>query len=193
MKLIVGLGNPGDIYSDSRHNIGFSVIKALCAAQKAALKRDSGTFSLSAKFKVGGHSVIAAMPMTFMNLSGNAVKALLRKHKIDLKDLLIILDDLDLDLGRLRIRPDGSSGGHKGLASIIDSVASSGFARLRVGIGRPPRGIEPSEYVLMPFLKKEKKEVKDALEIAAECSQSWVREGLKETMNNFNTRSKCNE
>lgn len=193
MKLIVGLGNPGDAYKDSRHNIGFSIIKAFCQAHKAALKREIGTFSLGARVKIGGHGVIAAMPLTFMNLSGNAVKALLRKHKIDLKDLLIIVDDLDLDLGRLRLRPSGSSGGHRGVASIIESVGANGFARLRVGIGRPPRGLEPSEYVLMPFLKKEKTEIKDAIEKATECCQSWVTEGVEETMNNFNTRSKCNE
>ena len=188
MKLIVGLGNPGDIYADSRHNIGFSIIKALSSACKAALKRDRGTFSLTAKVKIDGRSVILAMPLTYMNLSGNAVVDLLKKYKIHLEDLLILLDDLDLELGRLKIRPCGSSGGHRGLESIIEAVGSTEFSRLRIGIGRPPRGVEPSEYVLMPFSRKEKTEVKNAVEIAAQCSQSWVTEGISETMNIFNKR-----
>lgn len=187
MKLIVGLGNPGDIYKDSRHNIGFSAVRALGSACKAVLKRDKGTFSLSARIKIDGRSVILAMPLTYMNLSGSAVANLLKKHKIELKDLLIVLDDLDLELGRLKIRPSGSSGGHRGLESVIESVGSSDFSRLRIGIGRPPRGVEPSEYVLMPFLRKEKSEVKGGIEIAAQCCQSWVTEGIIETMNNFNT------
>ena len=190
MKLIVGLGNPGDTYKDSRHNIGFCVIKALCEAQKAALKRDRGTFSMSAKAKIENQSVILATPLTFMNLSGNAVRALLRKYKIDLSDLLVVSDDLDLEWGRLRIKPSGSSAGQRGLKSIIDSVGSSEFSRLRIGIGRPPARIQSCEYVLLPFSRKEKSAVRKAIEKAVQCCQSWVREGITETMNIYNKRSK---
>ena len=186
MKLIVGLGNPGDIYAHSRHNIGFLVIKALSNIYKAPLKRERGTFSLSARIKIDNQVVIIAMPLTFMNLSGNAVEALLKKHRIGLENLLMVLDDLDLDLARIKLRPSGSSAGHRGLESIIDSVDSSLFSRLRIGIGRSPRGVEASEYVLLPFSRKEKAQVKQAIEKATECCSAWVTKGVAETMNIFN-------
>ena len=193
MKLIVGLGNPGDVYSDSRHNIGFRVIKALSSFYKAALKRDSGTYSFTSKVKIGGNSVVLAIPVTFMNLSGSAVKPLLKKYKIGLEDLLVVCDDLDLELGRLKIKPSGSSAGHRGIQSIIDSLASNEFARLRIGIDRPGRGIEASLYVLSRFSRKEKEPVCEIVEKAKECCQSWVIGGIKETMNIFNKRSGSNE
>jgi peptidyl-tRNA hydrolase, PTH1 family len=107
MKLIVGLGNPGDIYKDSRHNVGFGLAKALVRAHGAALKRDWGTQALSAKIRVAGEQIFVATPLTYMNLSGRAVKALVKKHKIALNDILVVVDDMDLDLARLKIRSGG--------------------------------------------------------------------------------------
>jgi PTH1 family peptidyl-tRNA hydrolase len=191
MKLIVGLGNPGRLYIDSRHNIGFSVVKALAKDWKVALKKDKGTSSLSAKVKFANENLILALPLTFMNLSGTAVKALLKKYKVDLNNLFVICDDLDLEFGRIKVRPCGSSGGHRGLKSIIESLKTQSFCRLRIGIGRPlnkDRGC--AEFVLTPFSKKEKAEVKDILETAKSCVLSWITKGITETMNVFNKRSK---
>lgn len=190
MKLIVGLGNPGKLYIDSRHNIGFQVVKALGKFHKVAFKKDNTVFSLSAKCKIGNEVVLLAMPFTYMNSSGLAIRALLKKYKVDLENLLVIHDDLDLEFGRLRIRPKGSSGGHQGVESIIDSLKSDRFCRLRIGIGRPRADINASEYVLSFFTKKEKGQSKEFIRKASLASEFWVREGITKTMNVFNQRDK---
>ncbi len=200
MKLIVGLGNPGRIYSESRHNIGFSVIKALSKIYKILLKKDN-TFSLSGKGKIEGTNLILALPLTFMNLSGIAVSALIKKYKIDLPrpcthgrgldNLLVVCDDLDLDFGVIKIRPSGSSAGHRGLGSIIETLGSQGFSRLRIGIGRPLRGnTDASSFVLSSFAKKEKGKIKELIENACDCCRVWAKKGIIESMNTFNRRSK---
>jgi PTH1 family peptidyl-tRNA hydrolase len=186
MKLIVGLGNPGDIYIQSRHNIGFSVVKSLAKNQRLTFRKEFNASSLIAKAKIKQQQVILALPVTFMNLSGNAVARLIRKYRIDLDNLLIVCDDLDLALGRLKLKPNGSSGGHRGLESIIDSLGNDGFARLRIGIGRSSCGIDAAEYVLSPFTKEEKIKVKRILEEANLCCASWVTKGITRTMNIFN-------
>ncbi|MFH0763284.1 MAG: aminoacyl-tRNA hydrolase [Candidatus Omnitrophota bacterium] len=193
MKLIVGLGNPGDTYADSRHNIGFSVIKALSRRLKASLKRDRGTFSASARAQYAKQNLILAMPLTFMNLSGNAVKDLVKKYRIDLSNLLVVCDDLDLELARIKIRPQGSSGGQRGLASVIGALGSDKFARLRIGIGRPAKSGQASEYVLSAFTQKEKKELAPALKQALECCLDWVSDGVVKSMNVFNKRERNND
>ncbi len=190
MKLIVGLGNPGLIYGNSRHNIGFSVVKLLARLSRTALKKDNGTFSLSAKVKLGTHNVILAVPLTFMNLSGLSVSALIKKYRIDLADLLVVSDDLDLELGRAKIRASGSSGGHRGIQSVIDALGSEGFCRLRIGIGRPARkNTEARDYVLSQFNRKEKTRLKEILSLASECCRMWASEGAGKAMNIFNRRS----
>lgn len=186
MKLIIGLGNPGKRYADSRHNIGFSVVKALAKVYKISLKKDSITSSLSGKGKTKDQNVIVAMPLTFMNLSGITVSSLLKKYKIDLDNLLVVCDDLDLEFGRLKVKASGSSGGHRGLKSIIDSVRSQKFCRLRAGIGRPPKNTDAADYVLSSLSKKEKEQAKEIIEKASECCQTWVTKGITETMNIFN-------
>jgi len=193
MRLIVGLGNPGRLYTDSRHNIGFSVVKALAKSYKISLKKESGNSSLSAKGKIDGKNVILATPLTFMNLSGIAVRDLFKKYRIDLDNLLVVCDDLDLEFGRLKLRPSGSSGGHRGLKSIIDSLGSQEFPRLRIGIGRSSQEIEASVYVLSPFSRREKGQVKHIIEKAVGCCRSWVVKDITETMNIFNKRSEIDE
>jgi len=189
VKLIVGLGNPGRNYTESRHNAGFSVIKALSKDYKIPLKKD--TFSLSGKGKVEGEKLILALPLTFMNLSGIAVSALIKRYKIDLENLLVVCDDLDLGLGVIKIRPDGSSGGHRGLGSIIDSLGSQEFGRLRIGIGRPLEGnIDAASFVLSPFTKREKGKMKETIGEACDCCRVWAKKGITESMNIFNRRSK---
>jgi len=200
MKLIVGLGNPGRIYRDSRHNIGFSLIKVLSRIYKIPLKKDKYTFSSIGKGEIEGRDLILALPLTFMNLSGMAVNALLKRYKIDLprlagekrslKNLLVVCDDLDLGLGRIKIKSGGSSGGHRGLKSIIDSLGTEEFSRLRIGIGRPlNKNIDAAGYVLSAFTRREKEEIKEAIEEACDCCRVWVTKGVREGMNIFNRRS----
>jgi len=189
MKLIVGLGNPGNLYVHSRHNVGFLVVKAIAQAHKILLKKEKGILSLSGKGKIEGQNIILAMPLTFMNLSGAAVGGLLKKYKIDPSNLLVVCDDLDLNLGRLKIKSSGSSGGHRGLKSIIESLEGDTFARLRIGIGRPAR-TDISAYVLSHFSKKEKVELSELIERASDCCRVWVAKGINKSMNIFNQRSK---
>lgn len=191
MKLIVGLGNPGDIYEGTRHNIGSQVIKALAKTYKISLKKDRYVKALSGKAKIDNQNVILALPLTFMNLSGIAVRSLLKKYRIDLPrsssksnlalnegrgldNLLVILDDLDLEFGRIKLRPSGSSGGQRGLKSIIDTIGSQEFSRLRIGIGRPQPHMQASDYVLSPFNKKEKEKINDTINQACDCCHSWI-------------------
>jgi len=189
MKLIVGLGNPGLFYRSTRHNIGYNVVKALARAHKINFKKDKEILSFSGKGRFGIEDVVLAMPLTFMNLSGVAVSALRDKYAIGLDNLLVVCDDLDLELGRMKIKGAGSSGGHRGLESIIGSLGESQFARLRLGIGRPRPSVASSSYVLAPFSRKENKEVNRVREMAVECCRSWVSGGVTEAMNLFNKRS----
>jgi PTH1 family peptidyl-tRNA hydrolase len=188
MKLIVGLGNPGFIYRGSRHNIGFSAVKALAGFYKADFKKDRRANSLSAKCRIKTQGVVLSLPLTFMNLSGIAVEALLKEYKVDLDNLLVVCDDLDLEFGRLRIRPGGSSGGHRGLQSIIESLGSGRFARLRVGIGRPGVNIDASRHVLSHFNRQEKAALQGIIARALDCCESWATRGVAESMNTFNRR-----
>jgi len=197
VKLIVGLGNPGILYASSRHNIGFQVVKYLAKAKKAALKKEKGMSALSAKAKIEGSDAVLALPLTFMNLSGEAVRPLLKKYRIGLSDLLVICDDLDLEFGRIKIRSGGSSAGHRGVKSIIGLLGSDEFSRLRIGIGRPATnasGGRPGEhtaaadYVLARFNQREKSGLSAVIKRAAEAAQAWVNEGAQKSMNIFNRK-----
>lgn len=188
MKLIVGLGNPGTGYKDSRHNIGFMAVDSLADECKAKLKRKFTWRSSQAKTRINGQEVILAEPLTFMNLSGAAVKQLLSRHNLELSDLLVIADDLDLELGRIKIKPSGSSGGHRGINSIIETLKSDDFSRLRVGIGRPQEHTEASDYVLSNFSRKEKALVDKIIDEVKDCARAWVEQGAEKTMNTFNQK-----
>lgn len=188
MKLIVGLGNPGRQYQDCRHNIGSRVIRALSKNYRVILKRKARLLSLCAKIKIKDQEVILALPLTYMNLSGKAVASLVKNCEIDLNALLVVCDDLDLDLGRMRLRASGSSGGHRGLDSISKALGSLGFARLRLGIGRPPKGREPAAYVLSPFRRQEIPQVNEVVERALSCCQIWASAGINKGMNIFNRK-----
>ncbi len=190
MKLIVGLGNPGLFYAGSRHNIGFTVVKSLARSLKVAFKRDNSVSALVAKTNCGEHNLVLALPQTFMNLSGIAVKGLLKKLKLSPQDLLVVCDDLDLDLGRIKIRSQGSSAGQRGLVSIIEQLGTQDFNRLRIGIGRPRNPQDAARYVLAGFLRKEKAIVEESKEDAISCCLSWVENGIIITMDSFNTRSR---
>lgn len=192
MKLIVGLGNPGEIYINSRHNIGFLVVEALSKRYKIPLKKNRVIFSLSGKGEIEDTGVILALPFTFMNLSGNAVAKLVKRHKMDLDKLLVVCDDLNLDFGHIKIRARGSSGGHQGLKSIIDALGSQDFPRLRIGIGRPyqENSADISSYVLAHFTGKEKDRLKGIINAACDAARVWVTRGITECMNIFNRRSR---
>ncbi len=186
MKAIVGLGNPGIFYARTRHNIGSGVIKALCRRYKIKLARDKYVSCYTAKTRIDSQELLLAIPLTFMNVSGPAVAALSKKYGLGLSDFLVVCDDLDLDFGRLKIRSSGSSGGHRGLDSIIAALGENRFCRLRIGISRPPGKIDPADYVLRHFSREEKAQLKDIVNQACLCCQAWVQEGITKTMNLFN-------
>jgi len=194
VKLIVGLGNPGLIYSGSRHNIGFEVIKNLAAAQKIVLKKEKGIKALLGKGAIGGLHIVLALPLTFMNLSGEGVKPILRHYRVTIKDFLVVCDDLDLEFGRIKVCPKGSSAGHRGIKSIADSLSSTEFNRLRIGIGRPREDSSASDFVLSHFNRREKKDLTAIINKSAQCCRSWVEEGIDRAMNIFNRKKEsCNE
>jgi peptidyl-tRNA hydrolase, PTH1 family len=187
MKLIVGLGNPGKIYENTRHNIGSAVVKELGKARAASLKRGLFGSSLSARVSISGQECILSIPLSYMNLSGGPVRSLLRKHRIELRDLIVVHDDLDLEPGKIKLKTGGSSAGHKGLDSIIASLGGDGFCRLRVGIGRPEhKEADISGYVLSAFRKGEKETVAQTIDRSCEALELWVKAGAEQTMNIIN-------
>ena len=186
MKLIVGLGNPGARYKNSRHNIGIHVVKDLAREFRVKLSSDRDTRSKRAQVRFKGLEFILAHPLLFMNLSGESVSLLLKKYKITMNNFLVVHDDLDLNLGTIRIRPKGGSAGHKGLRSIIEALGSNEFARLRIGIGRTQNKQEIKDFVLGGFTKDQQGVIKETLRQAAECSRSWLFDGVIKAMERFN-------
>ncbi|MDP1852976.1 MAG: aminoacyl-tRNA hydrolase [Candidatus Omnitrophota bacterium] len=190
VKLIVGLGNPGGKYKNSRHNFGFKVVEALAEELKCSFKKRLSLESFMAEADIGGISVLLALPFTFMNLSGRAVEAIITRRKIAIFDLIVVCDDVNLEFSVIRLRPKGSSGGHNGLANIIDRLGSSEFARLRMGIRGGSLGeLDLSGYVLSDFNKKEKILLEDIIGEAVGCLKMWVEEGITGAMNKFSQRS----
>ena len=185
MFLVVGLGNPGREYENTRHNLGFRI------AEESATRLGIKTFkekhrSFVGDGEIGGRKVIIAEPQTFMNLSGEAVKEILSWYKIPPDHLIVAYDDLDLELGELRIRGKGSAGGHKGLESVIAHVGESDFIRVRIGIGRPSYEIDPSAYVLQNIPPSERPILDKAVINAADAIYSIITDGLDPAMNKFN-------
>jgi peptidyl-tRNA hydrolase, PTH1 family len=180
----VGLGNPGPEYSGSRHNVGFQCVRWL--ARKHGLSFDgTRAHARIAQGAIQGKPVVLARPQTFMNLSGQAVSGLLQWLRLAPAALVVIHDDLDLPLGRIRLRPGGSAGGHRGIRSIIDSLGTQEFARLRVGIGRP-EGNDAVDYVLGDFSSTERQVMAESYARAAEAVECILTEGLEAAMNRFN-------
>jgi PTH1 family peptidyl-tRNA hydrolase len=193
LKLIVGLGNPGKAYAHNRHNIGFRCINHLARLNSIPMKGHQCRSQVGTG-KIVGVEVLLAKPKTFVNQSGEAVERLMRKYNISIDDLLVIYDDLDLPLGKLRLRPGGSAGGHKGINSIISALGSEDFPRIKVGIGRPTKedgtAITDEDvivgYVLSDFTPQEDAAVKSAIAKAAEAIQCVLTEGVTAAMNKFN-------
>ena len=195
MKAIVGLGNPGSKYRGTRHNVGFAVLDEL--ARRSSVGFDGAPVeALIGRVRAGagnggsGHDVLLAKPMTFMNASGDAVGGLLRYFKIELVDLLVVVDEVQLPLGKLRARARGSAGGHNGLKSVIAHVGEE-FSRLRLGVGRGPEGAggqtrDLADHVLSRFAAEEGPEVERMIARAAEAAEVFVTGGIAAVMNQFN-------
>ena len=183
--LIIGLGNPGREYKDSRHNLGFMLVDRLSVRLNARLTRVQAK-SLVGSVNYEGNKLILAKPQTYMNLSGQSIQGLAHFYKVPLENMLVAHDDLDLPFGAIRVRPGGGPGGQKGVASTIERLGTKDFRRLRIGIGRPPGRMDPSDYVLQNFTQTDMTFLSEILERAADAALTFVTEGLNAAMNKFN-------
>ena len=185
MKLIAGLGNIGSKYAFTRHNAGFMLIDSIAINAGIDLRENSRLKCFIGKFSYGGEDYLLIKPTTFMNLSGEAVRAVADYYKIGVKDILIVFDDLSLELGKIRFRQNGSDGGHNGIKSVIQHLGTKDVARLKIGIG--PQPSIPSEvYVLQNFSKEELDKLKETLSIAKEGIACYFTNGIQEAQNKYN-------
>ena len=185
--LIVGLGNPGRQYRNNRHNAGFLLIDRI--AREFNLRLETQRFeSLVASGTHAGRRFMLAKPQTYVNETGRAVAGLVRFHRVEYPNLLVAFDDLDLELGSLRMRPFGGSSGHRGMRSLINHLGDQGFPRLRIGIGRPPGRLEPAGYVLSNFASDELELVSETLDRALGCVRRFLEAGIEKAMTDCNTR-----
>ncbi|MFD1021146.1 aminoacyl-tRNA hydrolase [Thalassobacillus hwangdonensis] len=185
MKCIVGLGNPGKKYEKTRHNVGFMVIDELADANNWNVTQEKFK-SLYTVEHVQGEKVLLVKPQTYMNLSGEAIRAFADYYDIDLEDILVIYDDLDLPPGKIRLRQKGGHGGHNGIRNTIDQFGSKDFKRLRVGIGRPQGRMAVVDYVLGTFNEEEKPDVEDSIQQAVKACEAWMDQPFLEVMNVYN-------
>ncbi len=185
VKFVVGLGNPGRQYQDTRHNIGFMVLKELRRRwEPGEGKRKFHARVFSAN--VGGQKVLLAGPRTFMNRSGQAVAEMTAFYKAEVESVLVVLDDVALPTGQIRARASGSAGGHNGLNDIIKTLGTNRLARLRIGIGEPPEKMDSADYVLGRFRADEKPVIADAVKRAANAVEDWISKGITYVMNHYN-------
>ena len=184
--LVVGLGNPGKEYEETRHNIGFKVVDEMARELGATFTLDKAAFRAEAKFK--GRTIILIKPITFMNLSGKAVNYWMQAEKIDQKNLLVITDDIALPFGKLRMKGKGSDGGHNGLKDIQAVVKSQEYARLRFGVGSDFHKGQQADYVLGEWSEEEKKTLKERISVATEFIKGFTTVGLGLTMTNWNNK-----
>lgn len=186
MKIVVGLGNPGSKYQGTRHNVGFDVIEALVQKYAFGARAKSKFNSNMHEVMIGSTKVLLLSPLTYMNLSGQTVRAAIDFFKLDLDDLMVICDDLNLDIGRIRIRAKGSAGGQNGIKDIINRLGTQEFSRLRLGIGRPPANWDTADYVLGKFDEVDQKLIGDSVKQAVNACECWIDNGVQTTMNRFN-------
>lgn len=183
--LVVGLGNPGREYRDSRHNVGFKVIDQLADQLSVRMSRVQSK-SIVGDHNIDGIKLVLVKPQTYMNLSGQAIASLVRFYKIPLECVLVVHDDIDLPFGTLRLRPGGGSAGQKGVQSIIEQLGTDQFPRLRVGVSRPPGQKQGANYVLQDFSSAEREELAVILKEAAEAVMVFIHNGIDQAMNQFN-------
>ena len=188
-RLVVGLGNPGPRYAGTRHNVGFDVVSALAEAEGISLDR-AGFDAVYGTGPVAGQATAVLLPQTFMNDSGRAVATALEAWPglRPVTDLLVVYDDLDLPLGRIRLRPSGRAGGQRGMESIIGALGDGSFARLRFGIGRPPTPQPIRDWVLSPFQPSDQGQVQSTIERAVGAIQDWLKHGIEWAMDRHNRR-----
>jgi peptidyl-tRNA hydrolase, PTH1 family len=189
VKIVVGLGNPGREYEKTPHNIGFAVIDELARQLSSSMRISFRFRARLGKAIVNEQDLLLVKPQTYMNRSGTTTAAILRYKKVLPPDMILVLDDADLDFGRIRIRAGGSSGGHKGLESVIQSVGSKEFPRVRIGIGRSSDGAGLVEHVLDPFSEEEKRQMAEATKKAAAAILMILESGVDAAMNSFNSRN----
>ncbi len=187
MKLIVGLGNPGSQYDRTRHNIGFEVIEQLANRFSVQLNESKfkGLYSVVHK---GHQKCVLLKPLTYMNLSGESIRPMMDYYKIPVENLLVIYDDLDLPVGRIRLRQKGSAGGHNGMKSIIQHLGTTEFNRIRIGIDRPPAGMKVSDYVLGKFSQGDWREMEYVIKTCADACEEWLETPFVQVMNQFNAK-----
>ncbi|MBP1970356.1 PTH1 family peptidyl-tRNA hydrolase [Virgibacillus natechei] len=186
MKCIVGLGNPGKKYKDTRHNVGFMVIEELLNRHQWDLnkKKFNGKYAME---HLQGEKVLLLQPHTYMNLSGQSIRPLMDYYNMDVDDVLVMYDDLDLPPGKIRLRQKGGHGGHNGIRSSIDHLGTKEFKRLRIGIGRPTTSIPVVDYVLGSFTKEQQEDVEHSIKVAADACEYWLQNPFLEVMNEYNS------
>ena len=189
MKIIAGLGNPGAEYAHTKHNVGFMLVDVLAEKLGAASWKED-FFSALTEVRIGGEKVFLVKPLTYMNNSGEALGPMLSYYKLDVDDLVVVHDDMDIPAGMVRIRRKGSSGGHKGIKSIIAHVGSEDFARVRIGIGRPPAGWTVIHHVLAPFSTEDAPKIRAAIDYLLPAVESIVTDGVDFAMNRYNPHKK---
>lgn len=184
MKLIVGLGNPGRSYSRHRHNVGFMVVDELAKRHGISVKRRAFD-AITGKGKVEGVEVIFAKPQTYMNRSGYSVGPIFGYYKCEEDDLIVIHDDIDLPLGRLKVIDGAGHGGHNGVRSIMEELGSGGFYRVRMGVGRPPANMDPADYVLQKFAEDERDEADEMIVRAADAVEDMLKLSLRDVQTKY--------
>lgn len=186
MYMIVGLGNPGKEYENTRHNIGFQVVDAIADKAGISIKNKEGK-ALTGKGMFAGQKILLVKPQTYMNLSGESVRALIDYYKVDeTEELIVISDDISLDVGKLRIRKKGSAGGHNGLKNIILHLGHDGFKRVRIGVGEKPQGYDLADYVLGHFPSEEREIMKESVARAVDAIGEIMTGGVDKAMNLYN-------
>jgi len=187
---VVGLGNPGLKYEFTRHNIGFRIVDNLARDIKTEFKKVKSYYSLISRGMINNHKVMLVKPQTFMNLSGRAVSKVVSYYKIPIQDLLIVYDDLNLELGQIRIRKKGSTGGHKGIESIMQYLHSEDVPRLRIGIGNPSVNLnfDSVSYVLSNFNGDEEDKIKEAIKLSTEAIKTIIEDGFEKAMRKYNRK-----
>ncbi len=197
MKLVIGIGNPGEEYAGTRHNVGFDVVERIASRCRVQLERDRRldarvarcTVTTAAAGKSGGADVLLVEPLSYVNLTGPVVARIAKERDVAPEDVLVVVDDYHLPLGQLRVRTQGASGGHNGLKSLIASLGTDAFPRLRIGIGEAPPGAA-AEFVLQRFRPSERPVISEALDRGADCAETWACEGSAAAMNRFNLSQK---
>lgn len=185
LLVIVGLGNPGTKYENTRHNVGFDTVELLSRRHNIKITKLKHK-ALIGDGDIGGKRVILVKPQTFMNLSGESVREIIEWYKIPVKNIIIVYDDIDLAVGKLRLRPKGSAGTHNGMKSVIYQIQSDEFPRVRIGVDKPPEGWDLANYVLGRFSGDEKKKMEEVIESAADAIETIIKSGIDSAMNKFN-------